>query len=45
MGFVGPVTQMGDAWVRPHDIELLEDEEDGCVLAELTADPGAWDRR
>lgn len=33
MGFVGPVTRLGDAWVRPHDIELLEDEEDGSVQA------------
>ena len=33
MGFVGPVTRLGDAWVRPHDIELIEDEEDGCVQA------------
>ena len=27
MGFVGPVSRLGDAWVRPHDIEVLEDDE------------------
>jgi sulfate transport system ATP-binding protein len=33
MGFVGPVSRLGDAWVRPHDIELLEDDADGGVQA------------
>jgi sulfate transport system ATP-binding protein len=33
MGFVGPVSRLGEAWVRPHDIELLEDEEDGAIQA------------
>jgi sulfate transport system ATP-binding protein len=33
MGFVGPVSRVGDSWVRPHDIELLEDEEDGALQA------------
>jgi sulfate transport system ATP-binding protein len=33
MGFVGPVSQLGNTWVRPHDIEVLEDEEDGAVQA------------
>jgi sulfate/thiosulfate transport system ATP-binding protein len=33
MSFVGPVSKLGDAWVRPHDIELLEDEQDGAVQA------------
>ncbi|HEV2785678.1 MAG TPA: TOBE-like domain-containing protein [Solirubrobacteraceae bacterium] len=33
MGFVGPVARLGDAWVRPHDIELVEDEEDGAIQA------------
>jgi sulfate/thiosulfate transport system ATP-binding protein len=33
MGFVGPVSQLGSTWVRPHDIEVLEDEEDGAVQA------------
>ena len=30
MGFVGPVSRLGDTWVRPHDIEVLEDREDGA---------------
>src|SRR6266516_2177383 len=25
MGFVGPVTRLGDQWVRPHDVEILVD--------------------
>jgi sulfate transport system ATP-binding protein len=33
MGFVGPVSRFGPAWVRPHDIEILEDQEDGAVQA------------
>jgi sulfate transport system ATP-binding protein len=33
MGFVGPVSRLGDTWVRPHDIELLEDDADGAVQA------------
>jgi len=33
MGFVGPVSRLGNAWVRPHDIELLEDHDDGAVEA------------
>jgi sulfate transport system ATP-binding protein len=33
MGFVGPVSKLGATWVRPHDIELLEDDEDGAVQA------------
>jgi sulfate transport system ATP-binding protein len=33
MSFVGPVSKLGGAWVRPHDIELLEDEQDGAVQA------------
>ena len=33
MGFVGPVARLGETWVRPHDIELVEDEEDGAVQA------------
>ncbi|HEX4363468.1 MAG TPA: sulfate ABC transporter ATP-binding protein [Solirubrobacteraceae bacterium] len=33
MGFVGPVTKVGESWVRPHDIEVLEDEADGAVQA------------
>jgi sulfate transport system ATP-binding protein len=33
MGFVGPVTRLGDRWVRPHDIEVVEDEDDGAIQA------------
>jgi sulfate transport system ATP-binding protein len=33
MGFVGPVSRLGAAWVRPHDIELLEDDEEGAIQA------------
>jgi sulfate transport system ATP-binding protein len=33
MGFVGPVSQLGGAWVRPHDIEVLEDREEGAIEA------------
>jgi sulfate transport system ATP-binding protein len=33
MGFVGPVSRLGSAWVRPHDIEILEDEGDGAIQA------------
>jgi len=33
MGFVGPVSRLGDSWVRPHDIEILEDPDDGAIEA------------
>jgi sulfate transport system ATP-binding protein len=33
MGFVGPVSRLGERWVRPHDIEVLEDEQDGAIEA------------
>jgi sulfate transport system ATP-binding protein len=33
MGFVGPVSRLGDRWVRPHDIEVLEDRAEGAVEA------------
>jgi sulfate transport system ATP-binding protein len=33
MGFVGPVTRLGDQWLRPHDLELLVEPEDGAVEA------------
>jgi sulfate transport system ATP-binding protein len=33
MGFVGPVSRLGDRWVRPHDIEVLEDHADGAIEA------------
>ncbi|MEY2442486.1 MAG: sulfate/thiosulfate transport system ATP-binding protein, partial [bacterium] len=33
MSFVGPVSKLGDRWVRPHDIEVLEDHEEGALQA------------
>jgi sulfate transport system ATP-binding protein len=33
MSFVGPVSKLGDMWVRPHDIEVLEDQEEGALQA------------
>jgi sulfate transport system ATP-binding protein len=33
MGFVGPVSRLGETWVRPHDIDVLDDHEDGAVQA------------
>jgi sulfate/thiosulfate transport system ATP-binding protein len=33
MGFVGPVSRLGETWVRPHDIEVLEDHADGAIQA------------
>jgi sulfate transport system ATP-binding protein len=29
MSFVGPVNKLGDAWVRPHDMELSHEPSDG----------------
>jgi sulfate transport system ATP-binding protein len=29
MSFVGPVNKLGDAWVRPHDMEIGHDPSDG----------------
>jgi sulfate/thiosulfate transport system ATP-binding protein len=33
MGFVGPTTRVGDAWVRPHDLDLQLDPAVGTVEA------------
>jgi sulfate transport system ATP-binding protein len=33
MGFVGPVSRLDGGWVRPHDIEVLEDHEAGALEA------------
>jgi sulfate/thiosulfate transport system ATP-binding protein len=33
MSFVGPVNRLDDAWVRPHDLELLTEAEDGADAA------------
>ena len=35
MSFVGPVNRIGDAWVRPHDLELLLDPADGAHEATI----------
>ena len=37
MSFVGPVNQVGDTWVRPHDLELLAEPSE-------SADEGMIDR-
>ncbi|MGI8664584.1 MAG: sulfate/molybdate ABC transporter ATP-binding protein [Jatrophihabitans sp.] len=36
MGFLGPVTRLGGALVRPHDIEVLADARDAAVPATVT---------
>jgi len=33
MSFVGPVNRLGDAFVRPHDVELLLEPDAGCSEA------------
>jgi sulfate transport system ATP-binding protein len=33
MGFVGPVTRLGEQWLRPHDLEVHVEPEDGAVQA------------
>ena len=33
MGFVGPVTRLGETWLRPHDLEIHVEPEDGAVQA------------
>jgi len=33
MGFVGPVTRFGEAWVRPDDLEVMLEQRDGAVEA------------
>jgi sulfate transport system ATP-binding protein len=33
MGFVGPVTRMGEQWVRPHDVDVVTDGREGTVEA------------
>jgi sulfate/thiosulfate transport system ATP-binding protein len=35
MSFVGPVNRLGDAWVRPHDIELSHDPDDSGNEAQI----------
>ena len=36
MGFLGPVSRLGDALVRPHDVSLLQDPEAGAIEAMVT---------
>lgn len=33
MSFVGPVNRLGEAWVRPHDVELLLESREGTTEA------------
>jgi sulfate/thiosulfate transport system ATP-binding protein len=33
MSFVGPVNRLGEAWVRPHDVELLLEAREGTTEA------------
>jgi sulfate transport system ATP-binding protein len=33
MSFVGPVNRLGEAWVRPHDVELLLEPREGTTEA------------
>ena len=33
MTFVGPVSKLGDAYIRPHDVELLLEPEEGTTAA------------
>jgi sulfate transport system ATP-binding protein len=33
MSFIGPVNHVGDAWVRPHDIDIFSDPVEGGVEA------------
>jgi sulfate transport system ATP-binding protein len=35
MGFVGPVTRLGEAAVRPHDLDILTDPGAGAVEAQI----------
>jgi sulfate transport system ATP-binding protein len=30
MSFIGPVNRVGDAWVRPHDLDLRSEPSDGA---------------
>lgn len=33
MGFIGPVSRIGEDWIRPHDVDLLLDPRPGSVEA------------
>ena len=36
MGFLGPVTRLGDQLVRPHDIDIFTSDEPGSIPATVT---------
>ena len=36
MGFLGPVSRLGETLVRPHDVEVLQAEEAGALEAQVT---------
>ena len=36
MSFVGPVNRLGDAWVRPHDVQLLHEPNGTTEEAQIT---------
>jgi sulfate transport system ATP-binding protein len=33
MSFIGPVNRIGDAFVRPHDVQILPDDDGGTTEA------------
>ena len=35
MSFIGPVNRLGDAYVRPHDIDICEPGQAGCITASI----------
>jgi sulfate/thiosulfate transport system ATP-binding protein len=35
MSFVGPVTELSDRWIRPHDVEILLEPADGAAEAKI----------
>jgi sulfate/thiosulfate transport system ATP-binding protein len=35
MSFIGPVNRIGDAFVRPHDVQILSDDNDGSATEAL----------
>jgi sulfate transport system ATP-binding protein len=36
MSFIGPTSRIGDAWVRPHDLELSTEPSDGALRGTVT---------
>ncbi|HTA04967.1 MAG TPA: TOBE-like domain-containing protein [Solirubrobacteraceae bacterium] len=35
MSFIGPVNRLGDAFVRPHDVQILASDDDGSAIEAL----------